>query len=737
MAERILPLQYLKGVGPRRAEALAKENIVTPLDLVLHVPRAYIDRSVVPSISFLHQRCSADNLWSANPQPTIGVSAEVSIIVTATMVQKRVVGKGRSMMDVVVTDGSRENLHLLFWNQLSYFEKLLQEGQTYLVSGTLEFDAKWNRLSMHHPDVERIDEEDVADTARGVILPKYPLTQQLRNAGISMKVLRSLVDQALPQVLAEIEEPLPGFILQEYNFPNKAGALTMMHQPTSMPDVERARSRMKYEEIFFFELMMATRHRSRKRPENGIRLEVKSPRARRVVEALPYELTRAQRRVIREIMDDVSTGAPMNRLLQGDVGSGKTIVALLVLLNAVDNGYQTVLMAPTEILAEQHFHSISALVDGLDVGVALVSGNLKGKLRKATMERIASGEVKIVIGTHALFEADVPYNHLGLVVIDEQHRFGVAQRAEVRRLGKLSHPEGPRTPHMLVMSATPIPRTLSMTLYGDLDVSILDELPKGRRPIETTIAFESTLPSVFAKVRAEVQAGRQAYIVYPLVEKSEKIEAKSATEHFEMLRDNVFPDLRVALLHGQMQWDAKEEVMHAFLRKEFDVLVSTTVIEVGVDVPNATVMVIENAERFGLSQLHQLRGRVGRGGERSYCFLVTKDHFRYQVSRGTTAEDRARSVVRLKTMAETTDGFRIAEVDLRLRGPGDVLGVRQSGLPDFRFVDLVGDTELIARARQDAFSLIERDPHLRSVECAATKEHLLQQFNETGFQTVA
>lgn len=736
-AARILPLQYVKGVGPRRAEALAKEGIVTPYDVVMNVPRGYVDRTAAPSIAALVERYRAPDLWNGDASHIVKVTSEISIIATIADVRQKTVGKGRSMLSVTIADGSGATAQLVFWNMVQYYSKVLKEGKTFLVSGVPDYEPRWNQLTIHHPDLEEIDAEEVEQFRTGSTLPKYPLTQGLRNAGVNMRLMRSIVDHVLAPTLAEITEPLPSSILTMRSLMSKHDALKELHQPTSLAHVERARYRMKYEELFVFELLLAARRRSRRTPEAGLPMQAKSARARALVERLPFALTTAQKRVIHEIVSDMTSGLPMNRLLQGDVGSGKTIVALLCMLNAVDNGYQTLIMAPTEILAEQHLHGIQRMLSDSDVNVVQLVGGQNKKARKEALASIESGEAQIVVGTHALFEADVQYHKLGLIVIDEQHRFGVAQRAELRRMGRASHPDGPRTPHLLVMSATPIPRTLSMTLYGDLDASVIDEMPANRKPIRTSIVFESALDGVFNFIRTEVQAGRQAYVVYPLVEKSEKIEAKSAVEHFEHLRETVFPDLRIGLLHGQMGWAEKEEAMRAFLRREFDVLVSTTVIEVGIDVPNASIMLIENSERFGLSQLHQLRGRVGRGADQSYCFLATKDHFRYHVSKSSSSEDRAKSIVRLKTMEETTDGFRIAEVDLRLRGPGDVLGVRQSGLPEFRFADLVTDASLIVVTREDAFALLERDPHLRAAEHAEVKKEVIRLFDGAGLLSVA
>lgn len=736
-ATRILPLQYIKGVGPRRAEALAKEGIVTAYDVLMNVPRGYVNRTAAPSIAALLEQSRAPDLWIGNASHVARVSSEISIIAVITDVRQRTVGKGRSMLDVTIGDGSASAAQLVFWNNIPYYSKLIKEGKTFLVSGVPEYDPKRGQLAIHHPELEEIDADDVEQYRIGATLPKYPLTQGLKAAGVTMRQMRTIVEHVLEQCLTDLIDPLPASVISSRSLMPKPDALRELHMPTSLAHVERARYRMKYEELFVFELLLAARRRSRRNPEAGLLMQSRSVRARTLVESLPYSLTGAQRRVIREIVNDMTSGLPMNRLLQGDVGSGKTIVALLCMLNAVDNGYQTLIMAPTEILAEQHLHGIRRMLGESDIRVVHLVGGLKKKERNESLSLIASGEAHIVVGTHALFEGEVQYHKLGLIVIDEQHRFGVAQRAELRRMGRASHPDGPRTPHILVMSATPIPRTLSMTLYGDLDASVIDEMPANRVPIKTAIVFESQLDGVHEFIRTEVKAGRQAYVVYPLVEKSDKVEAKSAIEHYDLLRETVFADLRVGLLHGQMNWVEKEETMRAFLHRDFDILVSTTVIEVGIDVANASIMLIENAERFGLSQLHQLRGRVGRGANQSYCFLATKDHYRYHVNRTSTSEDRAKSIVRLKTMEETTDGFRIAEVDLRLRGPGDVLGVRQSGLPEFRFADLVTDASLIVVTRDDAFGLLESDPYLRLPEHANVKNEVLRLFDGAGFLTGA
>lgn len=735
----ILPLQYLKGVGPRRAEVLASEGLVSYLDVAMYVPRAYIDRKSVGNIAQLRDALRGGG--SENVPDTsahLAMQQQVSIVATVRHVVKKTVGKGRTMLQVDLVDDSLAVLQLIYWNQIPYYAKLLQEGLTFVVHGVPQFDPRWNTLSMHHPELELVDAEDIEQFGAGAILPRYRLTQGMANAGITMNVMRSIVDQCLERALPTLADPLPGEIVQQRALMQRAEALKTLHHPLELQQVQHAQRRMKYEELFLFELLLAARRRSRKRPERGVPMKAQSSRARALIERLPFELTSAQKRVIREIVSDMTSGTPMNRLLQGDVGSGKTVVALLCMLNAVDNGFQALIMAPTEILAEQHLHGIERML-GSDHGLSIVQlvGSQRKKARTEVLGKIASGTANIIVGTHALFEADVVYHKLGLIVIDEQHRFGVAQRAELKRLGQNSHGEVQRTPHILVMSATPIPRTLSMTLYGDLDSSVIDQLPAQRKPIKTHVVFESKLQEVYGFIRSEIASGRQAYVVYPLVERSEKIDAKSAVEHYEYLCDNVFVDLKVGLLHGQMAWHEKEEVMKAFLARNYDILVSTTVIEVGIDVPNASVMLIENSERFGLSQLHQLRGRVGRGAEQSYCFLATKDHFRYQMNRSIDADDMAKAPIRLKTMEETTDGFRIAEVDLRLRGPGDIMGTRQSGVPEFAFADLVTDGELIAQTRGDAFAILDQDPQLRKPEHQELRQQLIAMFDETTLSSVA
>lgn len=750
MENTFTPIQFLKGVGPKRAEAFIGLGIHTTLDLLRYVPRAYLDRSSIFSLASLAERCRKQTLFSELKSDDIVSEVqyrrEATVIVRVHAIRRQEFAGGRKMLIVTVRDDSPQAAELVFFQQVGYYEKVLQQDGTYVVSGNPEFEERFRKLQFHHPTIERVNDEDEELFAKGVIVPQYPMTKELKSAGIWMALLRRLALTALEYDGDKIEECFPAAMLGQYDLPELGRAFAALHAPTNLREIGWAKRRLKFEELFFFEMILALRRRGNRVQEQGVTIEPRSTKARTLLDRLPFELTSAQKRVLNEIADDFRSGKPMNRLLQGDVGSGKTIVSVFAMLMAVESGFQTLIMAPTEILAEQHYRGISALFEGLGVNVVQLVGGQKKKVRASVQEEIASGRAHIVVGTHALFggmtsknESNLVYHKIGLIVIDEQHRFGVMQRAKLRSMAMDSHGEERLVPHILVMSATPIPRTLSMTLYGDLDVSIINELPKNRKPIRTKIIFENELRTYFDFIRAEVAKGRQAYIVYPLVEQSEKMELKSAVEHYEHLQTEIFGDLRVGLLHGQMLWYEKDDVMKAFYRREYDILVATTVIEVGIDVPNATVMLIENAERFGLAQLHQLRGRVGRGAEQSYCFLATKDHFRYHIGKKPEELSAARAtVLRLKTMEDTNDGFKIAEVDMTLRGPGDILGTRQSGMPEFRYTDLVSDGDIITMARREAFAVIEADPHLRKPEHQKLRAAFLASYGSGhGFFDVA
>lgn len=739
---RISPLQYIKGVGPKRAEALAQAGILTANDLLMYVPRSYIDRTTIGTISTIQRRLQNPDMFDATSRENVEIlRSEITLVGSFVGVREHSYGKGRKMLIGSFSDGSGAQANIIFFNFVEYFRKVLKTDGLFAVSGKPELD-KFGKVTFSHPDIERIEQEDVDLYSAGKIIPKYTITQSMKNANIGMRGFRQLVEAVLEQETPTIDEVLPSTILTKHNFPDRSSAIHSLHFPQSADELRKAKERMKFEELFFFEVLLALRQKGVKMKEKAPQIIPPSPTARKLVEQLPFELTTAQKRVINEIVNDMKTDKPMNRLLQGDVGSGKTIVALLTMLMSADNGFQSLLLAPTEILAEQHYQGIKRWCEGLNIEVVQLVGGLKKRMRNEVLDKIANGTAKIIIGTHALFggtsskgiEAmDLRYNNVGLIVVDEQHRFGVMQRAKLRELGTRSHDSAEvRSPHMLVMSATPIPRTLSMTLYGDLDVSIINELPKNRKPIQTKVIFESGLNTYYDKIRSEVQSGRQAYIVYPLVEESEKLELKSAVMALEELQNEVFPELKLGLLHGQMLWYEKEDAMKAFLNKEYDILVATTVVEVGIDVPNATVMLIQNAERFGLAQLHQLRGRVGRGAEQSYCYLATKDHYAFHLrKKEAELSDKLNAIARLKTMESTTDGFMIAEVDLRLRGPGDVMGTRQSGVPDFQFADLVNDEAIIQKAKFSAFEIVGNDPHLRKPENQSLRRHFIKQYKTT------
>jgi ATP-dependent DNA helicase RecG len=694
--EKLYPLQYLTGIGPARAAALAEVGVRTVRDLLMFAPKGYLDRRTVLPLRQTRLLLAGEE----------GVPDQVTVIVQVRSMQLLEMRNGRKRLIMRVYDATGEAT-LVFFQAAQYFIKAFQMGDLLAVSGAPEIFN--GALQWTHPEMEKIEEEEAGLIHSGRIIPQYRQTAKMKSAGLTSRSMRTLMQTTLEAYGEdELKETLNDQLLREHDLMPLSHAIREMHFPSDERSLDRALHRLKFEELFFFELGLAYRKEVTLSEVPGIPFDVHSNLARQLLDSLGFQLTGAQRRALKEILGDMGASKAMNRLLQGDVGSGKTIVALLAMMVAVDNGYQCAFMAPTEILAEQHTQTLKRFLEGLPVKIVQLLGGQKKRMREEILYDMRNGIAHIVVGTHALFQEEVEYQNLGLVVIDEQHRFGVEQRAMLRNKG--------RRPDTLIMTATPIPRTLTMTLYGDLDVSIIDELPANRKQIRTAIRFESGIEDVWNFVRAEVESGRQAYVVYPLVEKSEKLEAKSAVEHFDFLKEAVFPDLRLGLLHGQMFWYEKEEAMREFLDRKIDVLIATTVIEVGIDVPNASVMVVENAERFGLSQLHQLRGRVGRGAEQSYCILLTKDHFRYHLRPGLSQneqrQERKATIRRLQAMVDTTDGFRISEIDLELRGPGDFLGTRQSGLPDFKQANLVTDGPIVAEARVAAFAVIEEDPEL-------------------------
>ena len=653
MAKLSDPVTMLKGVGEVRAKQLAQLNIFTLRDLICHFPRGYEDRTKLVPIEKL--------------EPDVPACFRAMVMNTPRTSHIR---KGLDLTKVQVAD-STGRLNVTFFNS-RFAAQQLEYGREYIFYGAVSGD--FIGYSMTNPVFEAPESQPVT-TRR--ILPIYPLTAGLTNAA-----LLRLVQQALA-VCAPPEEILPAEVREKYGILPAERAYFAIHEPNSMAEAELAKKRMIFEEFFVFSaglaLMRAARKEKKTEPYTDFDM---AP----FYDSLPFTLTGAQSRAVGEILEDFRRGIPMNRLVQGDVGSGKTMVAAAAAYCAARNGAQTALMAPTEILAEQHFASLSALFVPLGVSVALLTGSMTGKQKKDVRERIAAGEVQVVIGTHALLSESTRFDNLGLVITDEQHRFGVGQRSRLSAKGE--------DPHLLVMSATPIPRTLALILYGDLDVSILDELPPGREPVDTFLVGESYRPRINAFIRKQVAEGHQCFVVCPAVEENEELGIKAAAVWAETLQQTVFPDLRIALLHGQMKGVEKEAAMASFARGEADVMVATTVIEVGVDVPNATLMVIEDADRFGLSQLHQLRGRVGRGKAKSYCILTTHNR-------------NPETLQRLKALCKTTDGFKIAEEDLRLRGPGDFFGSRQSGLPAFRVADLGCDLAAMKDAQQASADWID------------------------------
>jgi ATP-dependent DNA helicase RecG len=668
-------LMYLKGVGPRRAEILAQRGMRTFEDLLGYLPFRYEDR-----IHFAKIR-------GIVPGQVYTIRAQV---LSGSLVRYTRAPGGT--YHLLVGDDSGSLPCKFFHGQ--YLDKTFKPGQGLVLHGKAEVDPnRPGRIEMINPAYELLDGENTDSTEVGRIVPIYEAL-----GGIGARSMRRIVYQALEKFTGTLHDPLPPEILERYKFPSRRDALQFVHFPPATESVEALNSfrsaahlRLIFEEFFFYQLSVAMRKKSAQR-QAGIAFRVREPAIREAIKrVLPFKPTNAQKRALGEIAADLEKGAPMNRLLQGDVGSGKTIVALEAATIVIENGYQAVLMAPTEILAVQHFLAAEKLFARSGYRVELLISGMKGSEKKASLERIRTGESQLVVGTHALLEPQVEFQRLGLVVVDEQHRFGVLQRKELMEKGS--------APDVLVMTATPIPRTLSLTLYGDLDVSVIDEMPPGRVPIVTRVSSETNLPGVWDFLRREIAAGRQAYVVYPVIEQSKSVESqkslKAAIVEFERLRSVIFRDRHVGLLHGRMKSDEKEKVMDEFRRHEIDILVATTVIEVGVDVPNATVMVIEHANRFGLSQLHQLRGRIGRGGEKGTCILIAPKN---------PGED---AQVRLETMVRTTNGFEIAETDLKLRGPGEFFGTRQSGELGFHIANPIRDFALLEQARREALALVE------------------------------
>ena len=667
------PITYLKGVGPNRAETLQGElGIHTYQDLLNLFPNRYLDKTKYYKVAEL-QRNSSE------------VQVVGKIVNIKTVEQK----KGKRLVATFIDDTGK--MELVWFRGQKWIRENLKLNTPYVIFGKCNW---FNGLfSMPHPEIELLSEHE--EGLKVFMQPIYPSTEKLSNRGITNRVVSKLIQQLFIETKADFSETLSEGILNELKLMNKSDALLNIHFPKSQELLAKAQFRLKFEELFYIQMQLLVKKMLHKQKIKGFNFDQVGELFNDFYKNhLPFELTGAQKRVIKEIRNDLGSNAQMNRLLQGDVGSGKTIVAVMAMLLAIDNGYQACLMAPTEILANQHFSGIKELLDKVGISCALLTGSVKKSARKIIHERLENGELHILIGTHALLEDKVQYKNLGLAIVDEQHRFGVAQRSKLWHKNKFP-------PHILVMTATPIPRTLAMSLYGDLDISVIDELPPGRKPIKTVHRYDSNRLKVFGFIKDEIKKGRQIYVVYPLIQESEAMDYKDLMDGYESIaRDFPLPDYQISIVHGQMKPTDKDYEMERFVKGETQIMVATTVIEVGVNVPNASVMIIESAERFGLSQLHQLRGRVGRGAEQSFNILMTSHKLSSEAK------------TRLETMVRTNDGFEIAEVDLRLRGPGDIMGTQQSGILNLKIADIVKDNDILKTARYHAIQLLKSDSTL-------------------------
>ena len=685
MSEKQTSIEYLKGVGPERARLLKEELKITTIDDLLHFfPNRYIDRSQFHLINEL-------------PKNNSEVQIKGKITQIEILQQKR----GKRM--VAHFEDTSGKMDLVWFRGYKWIRENLKLNQSYIIFGRLNWFKGY--VSMPHPEMEL--EVNFNKSIKKLFYPIYPSTEKLIRSGISQRVIQKLVLNLIEMGGNFFSETLPKYVLDYYKLIDKNVALKEIHFPTSQKKLSQAQIRLKFEELTYIQLQLILKNQQRKMKIKGFLFsEIGSTLKNFYNHQLPYQLTSAQKRVIREIREDMGSGRQMNRLLQGDVGSGKTIVALFAILIAIENNFQACFVAPTEILAQQHFNSLRELLSDSNINLNLLTGSTKAKERKIINLGLENGTLPILIGTHAVFEENVRFKNLGLAIIDEQHRFGVAQRAKL--WSKNTTP-----PHILVMTATPIPRTLAMSLYGDLDISLIDEMPPGRKPVKTMHKYDNNRLKVFQFIKEKIKEGRQIYVVYPLIEESEKLDFKDLMDGYESLsRSFPIPKYQISIVHGKMKADDKAYEMKRFAEGKTQIMVATTVIEVGVNIPNASVMIIESAERFGLSQLHQLRGRVGRGNEQSFCILMT----------GSKLSDESK--IRVQTMVKTNNGFEIAEVDLKLRGPGNILGTQQSGILRLKIADIVKDNKLLKIARELAKKILKKDPKLENSENQIIKRNL-------------
>ncbi|MFA8342286.1 MAG: ATP-dependent DNA helicase RecG [Rhodothermaceae bacterium] len=709
-------VHYLNSVGEKRAKAFSDIGIETIYDLLYYFPTRYLDRSTLIDSNKVFQYINN------------GYDGEVTIIGKVTA-KDHVRYHKKQFFKVSFVD-NEGTFDCVWFQGVKYFKNRFNPGEFYAISAKPSI-TKYGSLQFSHPDFDRIEEEESEEFKNtGKIIPFYRIPKELKSGKLGDIGMRNILRNAVEEYSQYLTETMPEKVVKEHNLMPIWEAVRNLHLPESHEKLKLARNRFKFEELFYIECLVALKKEIRSNKISGHQFKIKGNLVSNFYKSLPFQLTEAQLKVLSEIKVDMALPKPMNRLVQGDVGSGKTIVALIAMLIAIENGYQCAIMAPTEILASQHFKNITNMLKETGVRTELLLGGPKSKAKKKSLEEIGEGNVDIVIGTHAVLEDTVSFKNLGLAVIDEQHRFGVLQRSKL--INKNISPD------VLVMTATPIPRTLSMTVYGDLDLSLIDMLPANRKPIQTALRGENKLPDIYKFITDKIAEGYQSYIVYPLVEESEKLDLKAAEEQFAELKETYFKNYKVGLLHGRMKWQEKEDAMLRFAAKEFDILISTTVIEVGIDIPDANIILINDAHRFGLSQLHQLRGRVGRSDKKAYCILVTKEQFatksntmNFDFEYLSRAEiERHKSAIRLNSMVKTSSGFDLSEIDLKLRGPGNIFGTEQSGLPALMYSNLTEDQNILVDAKQAAFSLVEADPSMKLPDNKILKEILMRHYRE-------
>lgn len=710
------PIQYLNTVGPKKAEIFSSIRINTINDLLNFFPYRYLDRSTILNST------KVENFIAS------GFKGEVTIIGKVVDTEEIYYGR-KSILKVSMKD-EKGFFECVWFRSIKYFRDRFKPDEYYAISAKPVI-TKYGHLQFAHPDFDKLSSNESEDFLHtGKIIPFYKIHEELKKVNLGELSIRKLIRNTVLTFRDQITETLPSRIIENNNLLNIKSTISNKHFPESTELLERADYRLKFEELFYIESLIALKKHNYHSKISGISYSLNNHLLKQFLESLPFQLTNAQTKVLHDIRLDMESDKPMSRLLQGDVGSGKTVVAVIAMLIAVSNNKQAALMAPTEILAIQHYENIKKMLSNFSIEIELLVGGQKAKEKREIHSKIEQGNVGIYIGTHALIEKKSNFTNLGIAIIDEQHRFGVAQRSKL--ISKSSAPD------VLVMSATPIPRTLTMTLYGDLDVSIIDELPKNRIPIKTYLRSDSKLEQIYKFTITKLKDGLQAFIVYPLVEESEKLDLKAAATYYNELKETDFKDFKVGLIHGRMSWDEKRDVMFSFANKEFDVLISTTVIEVGIDIPNASIMIINDAHRFGLSQLHQLRGRIGRSNNQSYCILVTSDNLSKRQHDASFNFDflsdsqiqKNKTIIRLNSLVKHSSGFKLAEIDLKLRGPGDIYGTQQSGIPKFKFADLISDQKILLKAKLEAFNIIEIDPKLKKKENSIMRKIIRNQYKD-------